>query len=257
MSLLTRIFLILTILAGAGTIFLGTKLKEQKEGYLADIETKKGQIATLTKERDTEKKEKEIKIAELKKTTGELEDAKSEIERHKSTIESHVAKIKETEQKLDAANTELSQEKAKMDQVLAALPKGIPPDQIGPKIKELQEQVITFEQEKAILEERLKTLLAEEKRLKAMVITKKTGILPEGIEGRVMAVNEDWNFVVLDIGHKQGLVENARMLVYRGGSLVGKIRITSVEPTVSVADILPEWKQGRIQEGDIVAPSAM
>jgi peptidoglycan hydrolase CwlO-like protein len=255
MSLLTRIFLVVTILAGIGAIVLGMKLKEEKVAHLGTIADQKTQIANLEASLAKEKAEKEKKIAELKKTQGELDDAKSEIEKNKATIAANEAKIKETEDKLASTNAELDQEKAKIKTVLDALPPGISPDQIGPKIKELQEKVTTYEQEKNVLAEQLKTLEAEKKLLQQMVRTKQTGELPDGIEGRVMAVNDDWNFVVLDIGEKQGLVGGARMVVYRGNNLIGRIKIASVEPTVAVADILPEWKQARIQEGDIVAPA--
>jgi predicted nuclease with TOPRIM domain len=255
MSLLTRIFLAVTILAGIGAIVIGMKLKDQKKGYLDDIAAKTTQIANLESSLAKEKAEKEKKIAELKKTQGELDDAKSEIEKNKATIAANEAKIKETEDKLQSVNAELAQEKAKIDQVMAALPPGVKPDEIGPKIKELQDKVTTYEQEKNVLSEQLKTLEAEKKLLQQMVRSKQTGELPDGIEGRVMAVNEDWNFVVLDIGEKQGLVQNARMVVYRGNNLIGRVKIASVEPTVAVADILPEWKQARIQEGDVVAPA--
>ena len=59
-----------------------------------------------------------------------------------------------------------------------------------------------------------------------------------GISGTILAVNQAWNFVVLSLGDRQGVVPNAEMLVQRGNQFVGKVRVTSVEPSTSVADIL-------------------
>ena len=42
------------------------------------------------------------------------------------------------------------------------------------------------------------------------------------------------------------------MLVSRDGKLVAKIRVTTVEPGRSVANVLPEWKQAEVMEGDVV-----
>lgn len=75
-----------------------------------------------------------------------------------------------------------------------------------------------------------------------------------GLEGKVLAVNQAWNFVVLSIGNKNGVATNAEMLVKRGDQLVGKVRVTSVEPSSSIADIITSsLSKGRlIQPGDSV-----
>ena len=60
--------------------------------------------------------------------------------------------------------------------------------------------------------------------------------------------------MVLSIGDRQGAVANAEMILQRGGSQIGKVRITSVEPSTSVADIIPgSLARGvRVQPGDQV-----
>jgi chromosome segregation ATPase len=60
----------------------------------------------------------------------------------------------------------------------------------------------------------------------------------EGLEGRVLAVNPAWNFVVLSIGDRNGVVNNAELLLKRGSQYLGKVRVTSVEPSTSIADIV-------------------
>ncbi len=59
-----------------------------------------------------------------------------------------------------------------------------------------------------------------------------------GLEGRILAVNQAWNFVVLNLGDRNGVVGNAEMLIKRGNQLIGKVRVTSVEPSTSIADIV-------------------
>jgi hypothetical protein len=76
--------------------------------------------------------------------------------------------------------------------------------------------------------------------------------LPPGTKGKVVAVDPKYNFVIIDVGGNQGAIENAKMLVNRNGKLIGKVKITSVEPNRSIANILPEWKQDDIMEGDEV-----
>ena len=74
------------------------------------------------------------------------------------------------------------------------------------------------------------------------------------LRAKVIAVDPKYDFVVLDAGGNQGIVEGAKLLVNRDGQLVGKIKITSVEPNRSIGNVLPEWKQAgnEIMEGDLV-----
>lgn len=76
--------------------------------------------------------------------------------------------------------------------------------------------------------------------------------LPAGTKGNIVAVDPKYDFVVLDIGGNQGLVPNAKLLINRDGKLIGKVKITSVEPNRAVANVLPEWKQDEVMEGDQV-----
>jgi hypothetical protein len=70
--------------------------------------------------------------------------------------------------------------------------------------------------------------------------------------GKVLAVDQQWDFVVLDLGRNEGAVERGELLVNREGKLVAKVRISKVEDGQSVANILPEWKQVPVQIGDQV-----
>jgi hypothetical protein len=56
----------------------------------------------------------------------------------------------------------------------------------------------------------------------------------------------------MDIGANKQLVEGAKMLVNRDGKLIAKVKITRVEPNRAIANVMPEWKQEDILEGDQV-----
>ena len=116
--------------------------------------------------------------------------------------------------------------------------------------------------------EKLKTEVAESKALIDSVTTQKkelgdkmaslerykkdheTGLQRQGVTGRILAVNGGWNFVVLSVGDKQGAAMNGTMIVLRGGEPIAKARITSVEASQSIADILP----GSVRKGVTVQP---
>ena len=79
---------------------------------------------------------------------------------------------------------------------------------------------------------------------------------PPQVEGVVLEVDPQGKFVKISIGSDDGLRKLHRLQVYRvkpRGKFVATIEITEVDPDQAVARILPQFKQGNIQEGDLVA----
>jgi hypothetical protein len=72
-----------------------------------------------------------------------------------------------------------------------------------------------------------------------------------GVSGKITFVDYAWNFVIIDVGLSAGVVPNGELIVYRGNSFLGKVRVTKVDPNDAVAEILPDVK-GDIQIGDKV-----
>ncbi|MFA4945577.1 MAG: hypothetical protein WC789_12860 [Lentisphaeria bacterium] len=140
------------------------------------------------------------------------------------------------------------------------------------------------ERVKAQLEERIKELeLAKEDRAKAAVerdeskaklqavtaeITELKKILegytgkPGGVAGpattldpnlvgKVMYVDKDFKYVVLNLGKGQ-IPEKARLLVHRGNKYLGSVQVSRVADSVAIAEILPSSK--KIKDGDSVIP---
>ncbi len=79
-------------------------------------------------------------------------------------------------------------------------------------------------------------------------------ILEQGTRGRVLAVNSRWAFAVINIGGQQGAAVKKALVVRRNGQAIGKIRISSVEPNQSIADIVPDSfiRDTSVQPGDEV-----
>jgi predicted RNase H-like nuclease (RuvC/YqgF family) len=88
------------------------------------------------------------------------------------------------------------------------------------------------------LQSKLKDQESQLSALKEREADRRKKQMRNGLEGRILAVNSSWNFVVLSLGDRNGVVNNAEMLIKRGAQLIGKLRITSVEPSTSIADIV-------------------
>ncbi len=78
------------------------------------------------------------------------------------------------------------------------------------------------------------------------------GDLDPNLEGRVLEVNADWNYVVLDLGRKK-IRENVQLLVARDGRFVAKLRVSKVLRNISIAEVLSEPRMvGDIRKSDRV-----
>ena len=129
------------------------------------------------------------------------------------------------------------------------------------KVKDQETKIGTLEKEKIELTNAVASLegTVKNKEEKIAQDTVKINrweksIMEKGTRGRVMAVNPGWGFAVLSIGDKQGAAANKILIVGRDGQAIGKVKITSVEASQSIADIIPGSfvKGAYLQPGDEV-----
>jgi len=79
--------------------------------------------------------------------------------------------------------------------------------------------------------------------------------LPATLKGKILVCDPKWNFVILNVGGDQGVLEYGELLVNRNGKLVAKIKVSSVQKDRCVANIVPGWQIGELIEGDQVIPA--
>ena len=77
-------------------------------------------------------------------------------------------------------------------------------------------------------------------------------ILPANLRGKVLVVDPKYDFVVLDIGANKGVEAKGVLIVSHDSKLVAKVKVSSVQPDRSIANIMPGWKLGPVHEGDLV-----
>jgi cell shape-determining protein MreC len=136
---------------------------------------------------------------------------------------------------------------------LAAYKSLMTPEQVAhaaKHIKELEDSVIAMNEENALLGRRLRVLQRD-----LPGGEKFKNPLPPDLSTKVLAVDPKWQFVVLDAGEEQGVIEHGELLVSRGGKLVAKVRISRVEKNRCVANIMDGWNLAELQEGDQAFPA--
>ena len=72
------------------------------------------------------------------------------------------------------------------------------------------------------------------------------------LTGRVVSVNKQNKFVVVDLGQKQGIQVGSTFGVYRGGDYIATIEILQLRKDISAADIREVASGKNIEVGDIV-----
>ena len=123
------------------------------------------------------------------------------------------------------------------------------------QLEDAKKQLDAAEREKVLLSDKMKVTQEKSTQLET---ERKHRPAPggnnPGIRGTVLAVNPAYNFVVLSLGARQGVEPNSEMLVLRGGSFIGKIRISSVEPATAIGDIITSTlaRGVQVQPGDTV-----
>ena len=252
--MLIRISLIVAIIGGlavAGLNFVTLKDK---------ITTTIDQRDQNAKDRDTEAglKRKAEKLAKdtqatLDKTKTELATVTDEREKAVATANDLTKKysdlsdvLKKTQQDLGTASDELAAWHA-----------------LGISLKQARttiDSIRKLTEERDVVLDENKILLAHnaklQNKLDELITPSENGPpLPEGLTGKVLAVDPKYEFVVLSIGEKQGAREYGQLLVSHAGKLVAKVKITGdIKDDKCVANVMPGWKFSDVMEGDVVLP---
>jgi len=135
------------------------------------------------------------------------------------------------------------------------------------QLDDLRHQLDGAEKEKALLAEKLQDSQerpaqakeapkaeSKKRRETTSVQRERSSSHRAGVHGTVLAYNQAYNFVVLNLGARNGVESNSEMLVLRDGTLIGRIRISSVEPATAIGDIMPNSlaRGVQVQPGDSV-----
>jgi hypothetical protein len=226
----------------------------------------KGKINTLTTDRNTQRSDKITAQTNLKNTKAELVATKSTLDRTRQelaqsnddrdkAVASETAqrkraddlgdKLARTSQELDTAQTALGAYKAT----------GFSADQVGKlgrDLKDSQDALDAANQEKIVLN---RTIVRLDNQLQKYIGTNVVVKLPANLKGRIVTVDPKWEFVVLNVGQDQGVLDDGELLVSRDGKLVAKVIATRIEKNRCIANIIPGWKLGQVIEGDEVTPA--
>ena len=184
---------------------------------------------------------------DLENTRLDLEETREELQVTQSRLEAAEQRADRFERDLETRTSELA--RANQDVQRLEREKGA----LQSRVDDFEIQVARMEEEQLELREQITDQQALIEEYEEELFRDDTVIgTPEGLTANIVVVKEDWNFVVIDVGSEDGLSLNTEMLVHRDDELVGRIRITAVKDVYAIADILRDWEQETLKEGDHV-----
>ena len=249
---LTVLFLTLSAVFGV----LNTSKSRSLREVATRADTERAEVEQVRIAREKELQTREVSIAEASARYAETEAKVASSEADLIKSQSDKAELMA---QLQANQDQIAELQKRIEE--SSAPKELMPDvlpmpgagDLQTQLEDTRKQLDSAEREKQLLSEKIRT--TEDRATGTNAPPKRRAAIGRpGVRGTVLAVNQAYNFVVLSLGGRQGVEANTEMLVLRGGSLIGRIRVSSVEPATAIGDIVgSSLARGvQVQPGDTV-----
>lgn len=254
------LFYVLAVVAIGAAGFFGWNVNKKHEAQLIArnelITQNKNLSADINKQEGLKKEADDaLKVAQSERALAEqgLKAAKSNFEGFERTLD-------EISGLLEEANAEEAQVTKVMDSLKDLFP-GVELDEVPgiyDGLVDKQKKLTAEVEDLQGFKERLETDVAKNKseiaRVEVKIKESKARVASNTFQATVTAVDNDWDFVVIGAGEMSGLSSDSRLLVQRGGLLLGKLSINKLEANRAIADVIPDSLRAGVvlQPGDQV-----
>lgn len=258
-SIVLIILILISLSLAGGAFYLLQKEKIKSLALQDELEE------VRTKERIIE-----IKLEDSKKTISQLEmqlrESKSQIEFLNGELQKEKKINQDTLTELQQLKVELEEQKKAKADVEGKLTYNLE------ELKNLQAQLKSLGELKNELENKIKEMeeaKSEKVELGTIVVgqqesptvaaavpmdtKKKISTTSSSLEGKILVINKDYNFVVINLGSKDGVNINDIFAIYHKNKYLGDIKIEKVHESMSAANFLSPDIKDKVREGDKVA----
>lgn len=191
---------------------------------------------------------------------GKLAGLQGELDNESERLKAQKNKLAQAENEYTRVQEEFTAKSAKQKELaekLAMLPKDMKVETLSEDINRLKKEKLDFESQ---AEMKKKEVAAEEEKVAGIqkrvddvvhkIEDRRKNFDRNSLNARVLAVNHDWGFVVIDAGKSVGLTEQTKLIVVRGNMTVGKVSIMNLENGRAIASILPD----AVANGEMIMP---
>jgi len=205
---------------------------------------------------DRERAARRTALAALQTQLDDLTSKLQATEKEASDLQARVNILSQTELSRTKLQEELTADNARLREQIRA--EQTARDEIFTQVLALTNQMNTLRGFKNQLEERNEQLAAQVARYEEVVSAKGINIhdpldgAPPERNGRVLEIDRPTQLVLVSIGYDEGLRPGHMLDVTRGGRYVGRLKVRKTETDRAVAEILTDYSEGVLQEGDRV-----
>jgi chromosome segregation ATPase len=254
-----KIFLIIT---GCALLASAVLSYQNREAYIADRKARlktNTQIDDLLKEFEEKLDPALVTSFELQmKTEGELAQHEADLEQANNDIMKLNSEIGSLNTKMKPIDDEIAEAEQAVETIKAQFP-GVTLENVAEKLKKFESDLDDAKQELAaklaeidIVSKKVAANQTRIEKAKQVQAERLASITRNALVGSVTAVNEGWGFVVVNIGKDQGVENDAELIVKRGEKRIATLKIVSIQPGLTVADINQKNISGAVEQGDSV-----
>lgn len=218
---------------------LESKFKEAAERIdtlNSQIDTLNSQIDTLNTQVGQEKASKDEAVAKIEQMRSELEQQKelrtsleARFSKSQDDVSNILSKLKTMKSEKETLELKVKKLEAKSHVELGKIV--VSPETV---------QVASLKEEK------------DKKITEPVSSAKEVPGIKQGIEGKVLVLNKEYNFAVVNLGSKDGIVIGDQFAVYHGDKYVGDVKVEKVQESMSAAGFVEEDIKNKVKEGDKV-----
>jgi septal ring factor EnvC (AmiA/AmiB activator) len=259
MKMLSKIALVISILACAGALYLAHQLGGERDGLQADLGDTRTKLRTTEGNLETERANHKATTDQLAEKTSKLAATESALNvenQRVKDLEGQVAEVNKAKddltKALDTTKSELTVAKKEVETLTQKMADARPEEVARlrddlDKVTKLKENLTG---ENQILTQKLKGFEKQVADLGEEIKILKT--TPQNLRGKVVMVQPEWGFMVLDVGHRHRVQPNSEFIVYRNDQLVTKVKVVDVKEANSIAEFMRGFQKLPPQVGDTV-----
>lgn len=221
-------------------------------------------IRSKRQETDTNIKKEIAKLEglgnEVTKIKGDVAKVTAEVGNESERLDQSKIKLRNAQSEADNATQQIAGKNDRLKELkaeLTDLPPGVTVETLTEHMNQLKATIAQNESQVGEAKKAAEQKEGEVKKVQdqlddlvSRIETRKKAFDRNSMTATILAVNNDWGFVVIDGGQNKGITTDTKLLITRGTTTVGKLNIVAVEGTKTVANIV----QDSLRSGLAVAP---
>jgi chromosome segregation ATPase len=229
-------------------------IKHEKENKEEEIRQKEAMVDNLSLELAKTKNDSQLaadKAAKLEQRNAELRQQIKALLLSKSAVEKSIIRLtkakEEVQKKLDQAEVSVQTKINEIWEIKGSLDRSFPAVKSAPSATEVELSPIVVTADGSSKQGKPGDSSPP---VVSVAEPQKPADAKPGFEGKIITINEENNFVIIDVGEKRGVRPGDILGVYRGSECIARLEVIQARQDISAADLKDQ--RAKVKVGDIV-----